>query len=247
MKTVALLLASALASAVSAQALAQAAPSPAPAPPMPAPPKGLESSQAQASYAIGLNLGAALHRDSVDVDAGIVMQGFQDGLSGATPKLSPEAMRAAVTQLQAVVQARRQEKAAKLSEANKAQGAAFLKANAAKAGVVTLPSGLQYEILKAGTGPKPKADDEVLCQYRGTLLDGTEFDSSYKRGEPASFTVNGVIKGWTEALQLMPVGSKWKLFVPADLAYGERGAGSDIGPNAVLIFEVELVSIQPKA
>jgi len=112
--------------------------------------------------------------------------------------------------------------------------------------VVTLPSGLQYKVLKEGTGPKPSATDSVACNYRGTLINGTEFDSSYKRGQPATFAVNGVIKGWTEALQLMPVGSKWQLFIPADLAYGERGAGADIGPNSTLIFEVELLSIQAK-
>ncbi|HEY1270579.1 MAG TPA: FKBP-type peptidyl-prolyl cis-trans isomerase, partial [Terriglobales bacterium] len=112
--------------------------------------------------------------------------------------------------------------------------------------VVALPSGLQYKVLKTGDGPKPTAEDTVVCQYRGTLIDGKEFDSSYKGGQPATFPVKGVIKGWTEALQLMPVGSKWQLFVPSDLAYGDRGAGPDIGPNSTLIFEVELVSIQAK-
>jgi FKBP-type peptidyl-prolyl cis-trans isomerase FklB len=131
-------------------------------------------------------------------------------------------------------------------ETNKKQGDAFLAANKGKEGVVTLPSGLQYKILSAGTGPKPATSDSVVCNYRGTLIDGTEFDSSYKRGQPATFPVGGVIKGWTEALQLMPVGSKWQLFVPSELAYGERGTGADIGPNAVLIFEVELLSIQDK-
>src|SRR6202023_2964907 len=131
-------------------------------------------------------------------------------------------------------------------EMNKKESVEFLAANKAKDGVVTLPSGLQYKILTAGTGPKPTASDTVVCNYRGTLISGTEFDSSYKRGQPASFPVNGVIKGWTEALQLMPVGSKWQLFVPSDLGYGDRGAGADIGPGATLIFEVELLSIQDK-
>jgi FKBP-type peptidyl-prolyl cis-trans isomerase len=131
-------------------------------------------------------------------------------------------------------------------EMNKKESVEFLAANKAKDGVVTLPSGLQYKILTAGTGPKPTASDTVVCNYRGTLISGTEFDSSYKRGQPASFPVNGVIKGWTEALQLMPVGSKWQLFVPSDLGYGDRGAGADIGPGATLIFEVELLSIQSK-
>jgi FKBP-type peptidyl-prolyl cis-trans isomerase len=138
------------------------------------------------------------------------------------------------------------EKSQQMGAANKAEGETFLAANKAKEGVITLPSGLQYKILKAGTGPKPSASDSVVCNYRGTLINGAEFDSSYKRGQPATFPVNGVIKGWTEALQLMPVGSKWQLVIPAQLAYGERGAGADIGPNATLIFEVELLSIQGK-
>jgi FKBP-type peptidyl-prolyl cis-trans isomerase FklB len=132
-------------------------------------------------------------------------------------------------------------------DANKKEGEAFLADNKSKEGVVALPSGLQYKVLKEGNGPKPTATDSVVCNYRGTLINGTEFDSSTKHGGPATFPVNGVIKGWTEALQLMPVGSKWQLFVPSDLAYAERGAGADIGPNATLIFEVELVSIQNKS
>jgi FKBP-type peptidyl-prolyl cis-trans isomerase len=142
---------------------------------------------------------------------------------------------------------KQQEAALQLGEANKKQGLAFLEANKTKEGVVALPSGLQYKILQEGTGPKAAATDQVVCNYRGTLLDGTEFDSSYKRGQPITIPVMGtVIKGWTEALQLMPVGSKWQLFVPAELAYAERGAGPQIGPNATLIFEVELVSIKAK-
>jgi FKBP-type peptidyl-prolyl cis-trans isomerase len=138
------------------------------------------------------------------------------------------------------------EKMAKASEKNKKEGEEFLTANKAKPGVVTLPSGLQYKIMQAGTGPKPTATDSVSCNYRGTLIDGTEFDSSYKRGQPTTFPVSGVIKGWTEALQLMPVGSKWQLFVPASLAYGDRAASALIGPDATLLFEVELLSIQDK-
>ena len=129
-------------------------------------------------------------------------------------------------------------------EKNKTEGDAFLAANKAKEGVVTLPSGLQYKIITAGTGPKPTLEQTVVCHYRGTLIDGKEFDSSYKRGQPATFPVKGVIKGWTEVLQLMPVGSKWQVFIPSDLAYGERGAGADIGPNATLVFEIELVAIK---
>ena len=209
-------------------------------------PDGLQDTPSQAAYAIGLNLGMSLRRDGVTMDPRIISRGVQDGLSGAKPALTEEQMQAAIGQVQASVRAQRQEKASHAAQANKAEGAAFLKANASKPGVVSLPSGLQYQILKAGTGPTPKADDSVLCNYRGTLISGTEFDSSDAHGGPATFAVGGVIKGWTEALQRMPVGSKWRIFVPAELAYGERGAGEDIGPNAVLVFEVELLSIQPK-
>ncbi len=134
----------------------------------------------------------------------------------------------------------------KIGEKNKKEGEDFLAENKKKEGVQTLPSGLQYKVIKAGTGKKPQLTDTVTTQYRGTLIDGTEFDSSYRRGKPATFPVNGVIRGWTEALQLMEEGAKWELFVPPDLAYGERGAGQQIGPNATLIFEIELISIQEK-
>jgi FKBP-type peptidyl-prolyl cis-trans isomerase len=140
-----------------------------------------------------------------------------------------------------------QEKAQQVAAANKTEGEAFLAANKEKEGVVTLPSGLQYKIVNAGTGPKPAASDSVSCNYRGTLVNGTEFDSSYKRGQPATFEVDRVIKGWTEALQLMPVGSKWQLFIPSNLAYGETGQPrGGIEPNATLIFDVELLSIVDK-
>ena len=150
-------------------------------------------------------------------------------------------------EVQKEMQAKMQEKNKEAADVNKKTGEAFLAANKGKEGVIALPSGLQYKIEKAGTGPKPTATDSVVCNYRGTLIDGKEFDSSYKRGQPATFPVTGVIKGWTEALQLMPVGSKWQLFIPSDLAYGERGAGADIGPGATLIFEVELMSIEDKS
>jgi len=160
--------------------------------------------------------------------------------------LTEDEARATLTQLQTEVRSKQQEKMKVAGELNKKEGVEFLAANKSKEGVVILPSGLQYKILTEGTGPKPTASDTVVCNYRGTLISGAEFDSSYKRGQPASFPVNGVIKGWTEALQLMPVGSKWQLFVPAELGYGDRGAGADIGPGATLIFEVELLSIQGK-
>jgi FKBP-type peptidyl-prolyl cis-trans isomerase len=198
------------------------------------------------SYAIGMNIGANLHRQSVDVDPNIVRQGLEDALTGGKTLLSEDEARAALTELQNDLRKKQQEKMQAAGEANKKEGDAFLAANKTKDGVVTLPSGLQYKILTSGTGPKPAASDSVVCNYRGTLIDGKEFDSSFKRGQPATFPVGGVIKGWTEALQLMPVGSKWQLFIPSDLAYGERGQGADIGPNATLIFEVELLSIQSK-
>ena len=198
------------------------------------------------SYAIGLNVGKSLHRDDIDVDPKIVLQGLQDALADGKVLLTDDEIKTVMTDLQNQVRQKQEEKRQALAESNKKDGAAFLAANATKQGVVTLPSGLQYKVLTPGTGPKPTATDTVVCNYRGTLLDNTEFDSSYKRGQPATFPVSGVIKGWTEALQLMPVGSKWQLFIPADLAYGERGR-DPIGPNATLIFEVELLSIQPKA
>ncbi|MGA3055050.1 MAG: FKBP-type peptidyl-prolyl cis-trans isomerase [Candidatus Korobacteraceae bacterium] len=199
------------------------------------------------SYAIGMNVGANLHKQAVDVDPAVLLQGLKDGIAGSKPLLSEEEARAVLMQLQEETRKKQAEKAQQMGAANKTEGETFLAANKNKEGVITLPSGLQYKILQAGTGPKPAATDSVVCNYRGTLINGTEFDSSYKRGQPATFPVNGVIKGWTEALQLMPVGSKWQLFVPAQLAYGDRGAGADIGPNATLIFEVELLSIQAKS
>jgi FKBP-type peptidyl-prolyl cis-trans isomerase FklB len=197
------------------------------------------------SYAIGLNVGQSLHRDGIVVDPKIVVQGLQDAMAGGKVLLTDDQIKTVMTDLKNQVRQQQEAKRLAAAETNKKDGAAFLTANATKAGVVALPSGLQYKVLVAGTGPKPAADDKVVCNYRGTLLDNTEFDSSYKRGQPATFPVTGVIKGWTEALQLMPVGSKWQLFIPADLAYGERGQAT-IQPNATLVFEVELLSIQPK-
>ncbi len=197
------------------------------------------------SYAIGMNIGHGLKMDAISVDPNMVAQGMKDALTGAKPLLSEEELKDATTRLRTEVIAKKQAEEQRASAANKQAGEQFLAANKAKQGVVTLPSGLQYKVLKEGTGPKPKATDTVVCNYRGTLVDGTEFDSSYKHGEPATFPVNRVIKGWTEALQLMPVGSKWQLVIPPDLAYGERGAGGGIiGPDATLIFDVELLSIK---
>jgi FKBP-type peptidyl-prolyl cis-trans isomerase FklB len=206
-------------------------------------PLALVTEKDKQSYAIGLNVGKSLHRDSIEVEPKFVLQGLQDALADGKLLLTDDQIKTVMTALQTQVRQQQEEKRLALAETNKKDGAAFLAANATKEGVVALPSGLQYKILVAGTGPKPTATDTVVCNYRGTLLDGTEFDSSAKRG-PATFRVGGVIKGWTEALQLMPVGSKWQLFIPPDLAYGDRGQGPG-GPNATLIFEVELVSIQP--
>jgi FKBP-type peptidyl-prolyl cis-trans isomerase FklB len=204
------------------------------------------------SYALGMNIGngykQGLEKQSVEFDANLIAQGVKDALSGAKTRLTDEEAKAVLTEVQTEVNKQRQEKLKEASDKNKAEGEAFLAANKSKEGVVTLPSGLQYKILTAGIGPKPTASDQVNCNYRGTLIDGTEFDSSYKRGKPATFGVGQVIKGWTEALQLMPIGSKWQLFIPSSLAYGERGGpGGAIGPNEALIFEVELLSIVDKA
>jgi FKBP-type peptidyl-prolyl cis-trans isomerase len=206
----------------------------------------LTTQKDKVSYAIGMNIGANLHRQSVDVDPKILQRGLEDSLAGGKTLLSEDEAKATLTQFQTEMRQKQQEKMQQAGATNKKEGDDFLAANKTKQGVVALPSGLQYKILTAGTGPKPTASDSVVCNYKGTLIDGKEFDSSYKRGQPATFPVAGVIKGWTEALQLMPVGSKWQLFVPSDLAYAERGSGPDIGPNATLIFEVELLSIQSK-
>ncbi len=208
----------------------------------------LTTQKDKASYAIGLNIGKSMRKDSVDVDPSILLRGMKDGLADAKPLLTDEEAKAAMTALQADLRAKHDAKVEEEAEANEKAGDAFLAENKTKDGVVTLPSGLQYKVLVAGTGPKPTATDTVVCNYKGALIDNTEFDSSYKRGQPATLPVSGIIKGWTEALELMPVGSKWQLFVPPDLAYGPRGgAGGAIGPNATLVFEVELMSIQPKA
>jgi FKBP-type peptidyl-prolyl cis-trans isomerase FklB len=209
-------------------------------------PLTLKTQKDKASYAVGLGLGKSLKRDGVDVDPAIVSRGLRDALAGGKTLLTDDEVKTTMTAVQADVRKRQEAKLQVAGETNKQEGEAFLAANKTQEGVVALPSGLQYKVLKEGTGPKPTATDSVVCNYRGTLLNNTEFDSSYKRGQPIALPVNGVIKGWTEALQLMPVGSKWQLFVPSELAYGARGAGGAIGPNATLVFEIELLSIQAK-
>ncbi|MBI3805213.1 MAG: FKBP-type peptidyl-prolyl cis-trans isomerase [Nitrospirae bacterium] len=207
----------------------------------------LKTQKDKVSYSIGLDIGNKLKGQSIEIDPKFLAQGIQDATSGGKPLLTQEEVQAVMMTFQKEMQAKATEQAKVVGDKNLKEGEAFLAENKKKKGVVTLPSGLQYKIITAGTGKKPKATDTVTTNYKGTLIDGTEFDSSYKRGEPASFPVQGVIPGWTEALQLMPVGSKWQLVVPPALAYGPRGAGPQIGPNATLIFEVELLSIQDEA
>lgn len=203
------------------------------------------------SYAIGTSEGKRLQQgikqSQIDVDTTVILRAIKDVLSNGTMLLTDQEVQTTLTALQSDMRKKQELTQQQAAETNKKEGDAFLAANKTKEGVTTLPSGLQYKVLQQGTGPKPAATDTVTVNYRGTLLDGTEFDSSYKRGQPASFGVGQVIKGWTEALQLMPAGSKWQVFIPPDLAYGPRGSAPTIGPNATLIFEVELLSTQPKA
>ena len=206
----------------------------------------LKTEKDKLSYAIGVNVGRSLQKDAVEVEANIVTQGLKDALAGGKTLITEDEAKALITALQTDLHKKQDQAMQAAGEANKKQGEAFLAANKAKDGVVTLPSGLQYKVLTEGKGPKPTPSDTVVCNYKGTLIDGTEFDSSYKRGQPATFPVGQVIKGWTEALQLMPVGSKWELFIPSEMAYGPRGPTPAIGANSTLIFEVELLSIQAK-
>jgi FKBP-type peptidyl-prolyl cis-trans isomerase FklB len=206
----------------------------------------LQNPKDKLSYALGMDLGNQIKKQSIEINPDTFVQGLKDALLGGKPLMTEDQIRTAIIGMQKELAQKQMAEMAALGEKNKAEGQAFLEKNKTAEGVVTLPSGLQYKILKAGEGKKPAPEDTVVCHYRGTLLNGSEFDSSYKRNEPATFPVKGVIKGWVEALQLMPVGSKWQLFIPADLAYGANGAGNAIGPNATLVFEVELISIKEK-
>jgi FKBP-type peptidyl-prolyl cis-trans isomerase FklB len=196
------------------------------------------------SYAMGMDLGQQLKAQSVDIDPALFARGLADVQSGGKTLLNTAEAKAAIAELQKAMIVRRAEAVRLSGGKNKAEGDAFLAANKTKEGVVALPSGLQYRILATGTGRKPALEDTVVCQYRLSLVGGKEVDSSAKRGQPFTIPVKSAIKGWTEVLQLMPVGSKWEVFVPPHLAYGERGAGADIGPNATLVFEIELVGIK---
>jgi len=196
------------------------------------------------SYSVGFQVGGDFKRQGVDLNPDLLVKGIKDAMSGSNPLMTEQEMRKTLVDLKKRIVTAQREEQKKAAEKNLAEGKKFLEANAKKEGVKTLPSGLQYKVMKKGSGASPKKTDTVTVNYKGTLIDGTEFDSSYKRGKPATFRVNGVIAGWTEGLQLMKPGAKWQLFIPANLAYGERGAGPRIGPNSTLIFEVELISIK---
>ena len=204
----------------------------------------LTNDKEKISYSIGMDIGGNLKRGSVEVDPDLLAKGLKDSYGGGKTILTEDEARKTIADFQKTLMAKQAETMQKLSEKNKADGEKFLAENAKKEGVKTLPSGLQYKEITPGKGKSPKTTDTVSTHYKGTLIDGTEFDSSYKRGEPVTFPVSGVIAGWTEALQLMKEGAKWQLFIPSNLAYGERGAGREIGPNATLIFEVELISVK---
>jgi len=212
----------------------------------------LKTQKDKLSYTIGMNIGKDIKRNEVDINPDLLLSGLKDVLSDKKALLTDDEAREVMMAFQNEMRAKQAEKAKQQAEKNKEtgekskkEGEAFLAENKKKEGVKATPSGLQYKVITMGTGPKPTSNDTVVTHYRGTLIDGTEFDSSYKRGEPASFPVTGVIKGWTEALLMMPVGSKWQLFIPGELAYGER-AQRNIPSNATLLFDIELLKIESK-
>jgi FKBP-type peptidyl-prolyl cis-trans isomerase len=207
--------------------------------------KDLKTEKEKVSYILGHQIGSNFERNGVEVDTAIFLQAVNEALKGQASQITADESQKVMMAYQQAIQGKQAEKNKKIGEDNVKEGKTFLEANGKKTGVKTLPSGLQYTVEKEGTGASPKATDTVRVHYRGTLLSGKEFDSSYSRNEPAEFEVNRVIKGWTEALQLMKPGAKWKLFIPSDLAYGAGGAGADIGPNATLLFDVELLEIKP--
>lgn len=202
--------------------------------------EGLDTDPKRLSYFLGMQVAQQLKGDGVAIDEPSFLMGFRDIYSGKGPKLSEEEIKGTLNRMQQ----QRMEEVKKLGDANKGEGDKFLAANAKKDGVKQTASGLQYKVINPGKGKSPKVTDTVEVHYRGTLINGTEFDSSYKRGQPATFPVNGVIQGWQEALPMMKEGAKWQIFVPAKLAYGERGAGAQIGPNATLLFDIELLKIK---
>jgi FKBP-type peptidyl-prolyl cis-trans isomerase len=206
--------------------------------------KEFKNPEQAVSYSIGFQMGAEFMKHGVVVDPEMIAEGIRDGLSGAEPRLSEADMKARLSGLEAQVKQAKQKEMEEQAAKTLAEGEAFLAENGKKKRIVTLPSGLQYQVLQKGEGQPPKATDRVTVHYRGTFIDGKEFDSSYSRGKPITFVLDRVIKGWTEALQLMKPGAKWKLFVPAKLAYGEKGVGSRIPSNSALIFEVELIFVE---
>jgi FKBP-type peptidyl-prolyl cis-trans isomerase FklB len=203
----------------------------------------LTTDKDKVSYSMGVDMGRNLQKQGIDVNPDVLLEGLKDGIAGGALKMSDADMQATMTAFIQGVRAKLAEKEQAQGADNKAKGEAYLEANKKKDGWNVTPSGLQYKIITTGTGAKPAATDTVVTNYRGTTIDGTEFDSSYKRNQPAEFPVNEVIPGWTEALQMMPVGSKWQLAIPASLAYGEK-APPEIGPNSVLLFDIELLGIK---
>ena len=211
----------------------------------------LKTEDDKVSYSLGFSMGSNFKKDDLKMNLEMFQKGMKDGFTGGKQILNEEEIKETMTAFQQKMRTKKQaeymkrmEERKNEGEANKEKGEKFLEENKTKEGVVTLESGLQYKILKKGTGASPKATDTVKCNYKGTTIAGKEFDSSYKRGEPTTFALNRVIKGWTEGLQLMKEGGKWQFFIPSELAYGERGAGQNIGPNEVLIFEIELLGIE---
>jgi len=209
-----------------------------------APELKLDTPKSRISYTIGVNIGQDFKGQQMDVDADVLLMGLKDSMAGKELKLTDEEMMAEIQNLQKEMQAKMVAEMEAATAKNQAEGEAFLAENAKKEGVVVTESGLQYKVIEEGEGNSPGPADVATVHYRGTLVDGTQFDSSYDRGQPATFPVGGVIAGWTEALQLMKPGAKWQLVIPSELAYGERGAGQDIGPNATLLFDVELISVE---
>jgi len=206
-------------------------------------PVELKDQNAKANYSIGYQIGGDFRRQGVEITPEVLISGVEDALSGAESRMTDEEMRNTLVSLKQRTSSAEQEAGQQSVQDNLARGEAFLAENATREGVTTLPSGLQYKVIEAGSGPSPKRTDQVTVHYRGTLIDGTEFDSSYSRNQPATFRLDRVIPGWTEGLQLMQQGAKWQLYIPAGLAYGESGSGARIPPNSALVFDVELIKV----
>lgn len=210
-------------------------------------PQQLKTQKERVSYGIGVDMVRNLKKQGIEADLDLVIKGMRDGSSGVKLMMTDAEMKKNLADYQRDLTGRQAQLKQATAEKNKRDGAAYLAANKSKKGVVSLPSGLQYKVIKAGSGKKPTESDSVTCRYRGTLLDGTEFDNSESLGYPVTFNVkDSVIAGWSEALKLMPAGSKWQVFVPPQLGYGEKGAGRDIGPNATLIYEIEIIAVNPR-